>query len=122
MVRITRKFLSLTAAYGPIASALVYIGSYSGLTMDRIASLAIGLHVGIFVLLIPMYAVEYSTVNDRTFFRKGFARGMSKWLLRGIQLLGLFFAVHLVLFLVQSHGAAPKSKTGNSCSTITGTS
>jgi len=81
------------------------------MTMDRIAGWGIGLHIGIFVLLIPLYAVEYPAMNNRTFW-KGFARGMPKWVFGGIQVLALFFAVHFVLFLVQSHGAAPEIKDG----------
>jgi hypothetical protein len=56
---------------GLLASIVIYIASYRGATMDGIARWAIVLHLGIVVLLLPMYAVEYSTVRQRTFFWKG---------------------------------------------------
>jgi hypothetical protein len=59
-----------------------------------------------------MYAVEYSSVRQRTFFSKGFARGMPKWVVRSIKLLALFFAVHLVLFVTQSHASVPEIRNG----------
>jgi hypothetical protein len=112
MIWLTRKFLASAAACGLTASVLVYVESYFGMTMDGIARWATGLHVGIFALLLPMYAVEYSAVNGRTFFWKEYARGMPKWIVPGVKALGLFFAIHFILFLVQSHAAAPEIKNG----------
>jgi len=80
--------------------------------MDGIARWAILLHVGIFVLFAPMCAIEYSSIRQRSFFYKGFARGMPKWAVPSINLLGLFFAIHFVLFLVQSHAAVPEMRNG----------
>jgi len=73
---------------------------------------AIALHVGVFALLLPMYAVEYRALNNRSFFWKAFAQGLPSWVVPAIKLLGLFFAVHFVLFLAQSHAAAPEIKDG----------
>ena len=77
-------------------------------------------HIGIFVLLLPMYVVNYSTLRQRTFLWKGFARGIPRWVVPSIKLLALFFAVHFVLFLTQSHVSSPETKTANTCSAITG--
>jgi hypothetical protein len=76
--------------------------------MDSMSKLAIILHIGVFILLLPMFAVEYSGLAGRSFFWKGFAQGRPKWVVPVIKLLGLFFAIHFVLFLVQSHAAAPE--------------
>ena len=59
-----------------------------------------------------MNVIEYDAVRQRTFFMKGFARGMPKWVVPSAKLLALFFAVHFVLFLVQSHAAVPEVRNG----------
>src|ERR1700733_3880157 len=112
MIQVVRRSLAIVSVSGLFASIVIYIASYRGATMDGIARWAIVLHIGTFVLLLPMYAVEYSTVRQRTFFSKGFARGMPKWVVPGIKLLALSFAVHFVLFLAQSHASAPEIKNG----------
>jgi hypothetical protein len=112
MVPVVRKSLAIVSASGLFASIVIYIASYRGATMDGIARWAIVLHIGIFVLLLPMYAVEYSAIRQRTFFSKGFARGMPGWVVPGIRWLALFFTVHFVLFLTQSHASAPEIKNG----------
>jgi hypothetical protein len=43
---------------------------------------------------------------------EGFARGLPRWVVPSIKLLGLFFAVHFVLFLAQNHASAPEIKNG----------
>jgi hypothetical protein len=112
MIQIVRRSLAIVSICGLIASIVIYIASYREATMDGIARWAIVFHIGIFVLLLPMFAVEYSTVRQRTFFWKGFAQEMPRWVVPSIKLLGLFFAVHFVLFLTQSHASAPEIKNG----------
>lgn len=112
MIQLVRRGLAIVSICGLFASIVIYTASYRGATIDGIARWAILLHVGVFVLLLPMYAVEYSRVLERTFFWKGFARGMPKWVVPGIKLLGLFFVIHFVLFLMQSHASAPEIKNG----------
>jgi hypothetical protein len=80
--------------------------------MDSMSRGAIVLHVGVFMLLLPMYTVEYSSIKERTFFWAGFAQGMPEWAVRSIKLLGLFFIIHFVWFLVHSHAASPELKNG----------
>jgi hypothetical protein len=112
MIQVVRRGLVTVSVCGLIASVVIYIASYRGATMDGIARWAIVLHIMVFVLLLPMYAFEYSTVRQRTFFWKGFAQGMPKWVVHSIKLLALFFAVHFVLFLMQSHASTPDVKNG----------
>ena len=112
MIQVVRRSLAIVSVSGLLASIVIYVASYRGATMDSIGRWAIVLHIGIFVLLLPMYAVEYPSVRQRIFFPKGFARGMPKWVVPGIKLLALFFAVHFVLFLMQSHASAPEIKNG----------
>jgi len=112
MIQVVRRSLAIVSVCGLVASIVIYVASYRGATMDGIARWAIALHIGIFVLLLPMYAAEYSSVRQRTFFWKGFTQGMPKWIVPSIKLLSLFFAVHFVLFLTQSHASAPEIKDG----------
>jgi hypothetical protein len=112
MISTFRRFFAVLSACGLAASAIVYVASYLGATMDSLSRWAFVLHIGVFILLLPMYAVEYSSIKDRTFFWAGFAQGVPKWVVRSIKLLGLFFIFHFVWFLVQSHAASPELKNG----------
>ena len=112
MIQLVHKGLAIVSACGLLAGLVVYIASYRGATIDAIARWAIALHVGVFTLLLPMYAVEYSQVRQRTFFWRGFGRNMPKWVISAIKLLGLFFVVHFVLFLAESHASSPELKDG----------
>jgi hypothetical protein len=112
MIQVVRRSLAIASACGLLASVVLYIESYCGATMNRIARWAIVLHIGIFALFAPMCAIEYSSIRQRSFFYKGFAREMPKWVAPSINLLGLFFAIHFVLFLVQSHAAVPEIRNG----------
>jgi hypothetical protein len=119
MILMIRRILAVLAGCGLVASVLAYLGSYVGTTMDGLFRWAIVLHIGIFILLLPMYALDYSAVKARTFFWKGFSQGMAKWVVPTIKLLGVFFAIHFFLFLIQSHAALLRSRMASTFSTIT---
>jgi hypothetical protein len=112
MVSITRRVFAVFSACGLAASASAYVGSFFGATMNGLSEWAVVLHVGVFLLLLPMFAVESSSIKDRTFFWAGFGIGTPKWVVGGIKLLGLLFAFHFVLFFFQSHAASPDIKDG----------
>ena len=111
-VSVTRRFLAILSLAGLAASMVVCVGSFKGLTLDRMGSWMFVLHVGIFVLLIPMYAIEYPAIRNRTFFRDGFRRGKPVWAYYMVQFFGAFFIIHFILFLLVSHGAAPRIVDG----------
>lgn len=58
-MKIIQQFIAGVSACGLAASVVVYVASYVGLTMDALARQAIILHVGVFVLLLPMFAIEW---------------------------------------------------------------
>ena len=103
-----RKFLAIVAGCGFGASLIVYFGSFVGLTMDSLTTRVLVLHLGVFFLMIPMFALEWSALNDRTLFWKVFAAPMPKWIVKAISLIGLFFIVHFLVFMVWSHLASPE--------------
>jgi hypothetical protein len=107
-----RRFLAVVSACGLIASTAVYVGSYLGLTMNSLAQRAIILHVGVFLFLLPMFALEWRGLNERTFFWKGFAETMPTWVVPAIKVIGLFCMAHFVVFLVQSRMASPEIVNG----------
>jgi hypothetical protein len=77
--------------------------------MDSLAPGAVLiLHGGVFLLLLPMFALEWRGLNARTFFWKGFAKPMPRWVVPAIQVIGLFCMAHFVVFLVQSRVASPE--------------
>ena len=112
MILMIRRILAVMAACGLFASVLAYIGSYVGTTMDSLFRWAIVLHIGVFILLLPMYMLEYSAVKARSFFWQGFSQAMPSWVVPTLKLLGVFFAIHFILFLIQSHAASPQFKNG----------
>jgi hypothetical protein len=114
-ISVTRRYLAILSLAGLAASMVVYVGSFKGLTLDRMGSWMFVLHVGIFVLLIPMYAIEYPGIRKRTFLRDGFRRDKPVWAYYMVQLFGAFFIIHFVLFLLVSHGAAPRIVDGKFC-------
>ena len=107
-----RWLLAILSLAGLAVSVVVYVASFKGLTLDRMGIWVFVLHVGIFLPLIPMYGIESSAIRDRTFFWDGFKRGKPSWALPLIQILGLFFFAHFVLFFLISHGASPKIVDG----------
>lgn len=112
MISAVRRFLALLAICGLFVSTITYVWSYFGATLDGMPRWAIALHIGVFALLLPMYAVEYPALKRRTFFWKGFARSRPNWVVPSIKLFGLFFIIHFALFLAQSHAASPEIKNG----------
>ena len=112
MVSLLRRCLSIIAASALAASLTVYALSFVGKTMDEMFRWVMLLTVGVFPLVIPMYAVEYSAIKNSKFLWDAIWRGLPKWAVRATQIGFLFFAAHFVLFLVQSHAASPEIING----------
>lgn len=112
MVSSLRRFLAFVSACGLLAALSAYVISFTGATMDAIFRWAMFLDIGVFALVLPMYAVEYSTIKRSRFLWDAIWRGVPKWGVRAIQIVGLIFAAHFVLFLVQSHAASPEIRDG----------
>jgi hypothetical protein len=112
VISISRWLLAVLSLAGFAASIVIYIASFRGLTLDRMGIWAFALHVGIFLPLIPLYAIEYPAIRDRTFFRDGFKRDKPRWAVPLIQSFALFFIVHFVLFFLVGYGASPKVVDG----------
>ena len=80
--------------------------------MDALFPWAVILHVGVFLLLIPMHGLEWSAIQERTFYWKGFSALMPKWVVPAIKLIGVFCMANFALFLIQSHAASPEIING----------
>jgi hypothetical protein len=68
MILLIRRFLAVVSACGLAAAIIAYVGSFAGTMMEDMFRWAILLHIGVFVLLLPMYAVEYSSIKNSKFF------------------------------------------------------
>jgi hypothetical protein len=112
MVSLVRRCLALVAASALAASLIVYALSFVGTTMDEMFRWAMLLHAGVFALFLPMYVVEYSAIKNSKYLWDRIWRGLPRWAVRAIQVGGLLFAAHFVLFLVQSHAASPEIVNG----------
>src|SRR5215831_6635105 len=112
MVSLLRRCLAIIAASALAASLIVYALSFVGTTMEEMFRWAMLLTVSVFALVLPMYAVEYSAIKNSKFFGDAIWRGLPKWAVRAIQIVGLLFAAHFVPFLVQSHAASPEIING----------
>jgi hypothetical protein len=104
--------LAVVSVLGLAASVSCYVGSFFGMALDRLPSWAVLLHLGTIVLILPVIALEYSGRSDRSSFWERFADSMPGWTVPAVKLLAVFFFVHFVVFLVQSHVAAPAIRNG----------
>jgi hypothetical protein len=112
MIFLVRRSLALVSGLALAVSIAIYGASFAGLTFDAMFLWAFVLHLGIFALAIPMYAIGNSSIQQRRFFWKGFANGRPTWAVPGIKILGIFCIAHFVLFLVLSHAASPEFVNG----------
>jgi len=112
MILVIRRILAVLAACGLVAAVFAYLGSYVGTTMDSRDRWEILLTIGIFILVLPMYAVDWELMKRRFSFWKAFSQGMPRWVIPTITLLGVFAAIHFFLFLIQSQAASPQIKNG----------
>ena len=102
-----RKVMALAAVSGLGAAICTFLASFFGLTMDKLGSKAILLHLGIFALAIPLVFVERWSTGANPF------RGKPRWALRGMQSLFLLFVVVFFVFLTLSHVASPDIINGD---------
>jgi hypothetical protein len=102
---VIRKIMAVAAASGALVGTFVFIGSFFGLTMNKLGARVFLLHLGIFVLAIPLIFVERSKGAD-------WSRGKPHWALRSMQLAFLLFIGVFVTFLILSHAAAPDVVNG----------
>ena len=91
----------------------MYGGSLVGSTLDSTRPWVITFCIGIFVVMVPLIAVQRQAPKDNSdLLDQLFAPAVRKWVVPVIQFLLLFFVVHFVLFLVQSHVAGPEIVNG----------
>jgi hypothetical protein len=101
-----RKAMAIAAVPGLIAAICVFIASFFGLTMDKLGAKAALLHLGIFVLAIPLIFVDRTSRGVDPFL------GKPVWAVRTMQLLFLVFLGVFVTFLLLSHAASPDILNG----------
>ena len=88
-------------------SIVAYIESFSGATIGSISGWIILLCIGVFALGIPVQILEYPESKALTFFWKGFARGMPRWVVPCAGLLWLTAIAHFVWFASHSGWGSP---------------
>jgi len=101
-----RKVLAIVAAPGFLAGIYIFIASFFGLTIDKLGTRAVLLHVGIFALFIPLVTVERWSKGVDPF------GGRPRWVVRSIKMLGLLCLVVFIVFLALSHAASPEIING----------
>lgn len=109
---IVRRTLAIAAALGFLASMSAFVGSFFGVTMDKLGVWIFLFHGGVFLLFLPMVAIEFPAIKANAFFWTEFARGKPSWVLSGITASFLFFVIFFVLFLVLSHVSSPEIRNG----------
>jgi hypothetical protein len=107
-----RKLLGCAAALGLATTACIFIWSFFGGSIDKLGMWLLWLHLGTFLLMVPMFAIERRAIQNRTFFWKEFGAAKPDWIVPTIKLLGLIFAINFGVFLVASHAASPEIKDG----------
>jgi hypothetical protein len=107
-----RRILGVMGAFGLSASTAAFIGSFLGLTLDKMGKWMFLLHGGIFLLFLPMVAIEYPAIRANVFFGQEFERGKPRWVISGINASFILFVIIFVLFLVLSRAASPEIQNG----------
>jgi hypothetical protein len=120
-----RKFVAILAVPGFAIGVYIFFASFLGLTLDKLGARAFLLHLGVFVFMVPLIAVERAGRKGQTPWRRTEPyQGKPRWAVQSIQILGLLCIGIFVAFLIMSHGAAPEIKDGeyvlNSHGTIVG--
>jgi hypothetical protein len=101
-----RKVVAILAAPGFLLGICIFIASFFGLTMDKLGSRAVLLHLGIFVLFLPLAIFERRSGGVNSF------AGRPRWVVRSTQVLGLLCVVMFFAFLALSHAASPEIING----------
>jgi hypothetical protein len=109
---VMRRILGIAGAFGLSASAAAFIGSFFGLTLDKMEKWPFVLHGGIFLLFLPMVTIEYPAIKANVFFWKEFERGKPRWLHSAIYASFVLFVIIFVLFAVLSRVASPEIQNG----------
>lgn len=112
-MQVLRRVLCLIAIAGFATGLAVYFESFNGLTLDKMFGWLFAIHLGVFLVIAPIFVVERSAIRQKTFFWNDFLIGKPYWVFPVIKLLGAIFIIHFVLFLVLSHAASPAIVNGN---------
>ncbi len=112
MATVMRRFLAGLSACGIAVGIVAYVESLSGTTIEDRSQWMIVLGVGVIAIQIPMLVLGRSSVKSRTFFWKGFARGMPRWVVSFVKLFWLIALAHFIWFFIKSHHAVPLIEDG----------
>jgi hypothetical protein len=109
---VIRKILGIVGFGGMGVSVMVYLTSFFGFTFANHPVLFVSLHGGVFVLLAPMFLVDYSSLRNMVFFWKVFGAAMPSWAIPTLKILGGLAIAHFILFLLLTHATSPTVKDG----------
>jgi hypothetical protein len=109
-----RRFLAGLSACGIAVGIAAYVESLSGTTIGERAVWMFGLGVGVIAVQIPMFVLERPSLQDRTFFWKGFARSVPRSGVFCVKLFWLIAVAHFIWFFAKNHYAVPLIKDGQS--------
>jgi len=112
MATLARRVFAMASVCGLAVSIWAYLASYAGTTMEDVSSLVIVLSVGAFAILVPIYVLEFHSVRRGEFFWRDFSIGRPKWAVPAIKLIGSFFCLHFIWFLIESHLGSPEYQNG----------
>jgi hypothetical protein len=107
-----RRFFAFLSACGIAASVLVYIESFSGAAINNSWRWEILLGAGVVALGISIHILEYPSSNNRSFYWKGFERGIPRWVIRSNYLLMLIVIVHFAWYFLLGGFGMPTIKDG----------
>jgi hypothetical protein len=105
-----RKWFSLLAFAGFFASLLVHLTTFLGVDPSRYVPWIWGLHIGIFVVFIPM-VVAQGRNRRKDYWQKVFAP-MPLWARYLLRALFFYAIINFALFLFLSRGGVPDVRDG----------
>lgn len=107
-----RSLLAVLSVCGIAIGIVAYLESLAGATIDDVLPWMMALGIGAVAQYILIIAREPLARHDRSFFRKGFARGMPKGVASCVNLFWFVALGHLIWFFVRSGHGVPVIKDG----------
>ena len=110
MNKILRRAFSIFAFAGFFTSLLVHLTTFFGIDPSKHVSWVWALHLGVFIVFIPMLFVQ-GLVPKKDFWAKVFA-AMPRWAGYAVKALFAYAVINFVLFLFLSKGGVPDVRDG----------
>lgn len=107
-----RRIFAFLSACGFFASAAGFTSSFFGRQPERTLPWLALLFIGVVVVLLPVFLLEYPTSREPTFFYNGFAKGLPAWVAPCVWILQLVALAQFTWLLYHFGFGVPAIRDG----------